>query len=83
MVNVENGTAGTPVKGLTYKGASDPTTFPERIVGPEATAVTIPAYTVPAQTSELTAEMLDYHIPGTTATPLNANRTDDRGGGIP
>ena len=80
MVNVENGTAGTPVKGLTYKGASARNTISRKeTVGPDATAVTIPAYTVPAQLSELTAEMLDYHIPGTTdATPLKAN-ADKRG----
>ena len=65
MVMVENGKAGTPVKGLTYKGASEATTFVARTVG-TAPAVTIPGYTIPAQISELTAEILDYYNPGTT-----------------
>ena len=78
MVMVENGTAGTPVKGLTYKGASNATEFAERVVGTAPDVVTIPAFTIPAQLSELTAEMLDYYNPGEVPaenpTPLNANR---------
>ena len=87
MVNVENGTAGTPVKGLTYKGASLATEFAARTVGTGDTAVIIPEYTVPAQLSELTAEMLDYHIPGATPednpTPVNANDEDAPEGSFP
>ena len=85
LVMVENGTAGTPVKGLTYKGASVATEFAARTVGPDDAQVTIPAYTIPAQTSELTAEVLDYYIPGTAdpPVPLNANRTGAGDGDFP
>ena len=58
MVMVENGKAGTPVKGLTYKGASD--AFVARTVGTAQCGHYSWVHDSRAN-SELTAEILDYY----------------------
>ena len=95
MINVVNGTAGEPVRGLTYKGGNSAIDVPARtvtfdfngdgdfedIVGGRLETATIPTYMIDKRDSDLNPDVVDYYFSDGTAVPLKVVMVETGSGG--